>query len=90
MKVVDILIDYIKEENDRKSKVLDFHHPEKMRNLLDLDVPDQGVNLQQLIKDCAITLKYQVRTGEYQSNTSLLTPVDQGLCYHPQGPSANR
>lgn len=63
MKVVDILIDYIKEENDRSAKVLEFHHPEKMKTLLDLDVPDQGVNLQQLVHDCAVTLKYQVRTG---------------------------
>ncbi|XP_046682896.1 glutamate decarboxylase isoform X2 [Homalodisca vitripennis] len=63
LKVVEILIDYIKEENDRSSKVLDFHHPEKMKTLLDLDVPDQGVSLQQLVKDCAVTLKYQVRTG---------------------------
>lgn len=66
MKVVDILMDYIKDENDRSTKVLDFHHPEKMKNLLDLDVPDQGVTLQQLVKDCAITLKYQVRTGKYE------------------------
>lgn len=63
LKVVDILIDYIKEENDRNSKVLDFHHPDKMMKLLDLDLPERGVNLQQLVKDCAITLKYQVRTG---------------------------
>ncbi|XP_039299035.1 glutamate decarboxylase [Nilaparvata lugens] len=62
-KVVDILMDFIKETNDRNCKVLDFHHPDKMRKLLDLDVPDKGVELQQLIEDCAKTLKYQVRTG---------------------------
>lgn len=63
-KIVDILIDYIKEQNDRNTKVLDFHHPEKMKGLLDLEVPEQAINLQQLVKDCAVTLKYQVRTGQ--------------------------
>ena len=63
LKVVDILIDFIKETNDRNEKVLDFHHPDKMQNLLDLEIPDTGVTLQQLVKDCAVTLKYQVRTG---------------------------
>lgn len=62
-KVIDILMDFIKETNDRNCKVLEFHHPDKMRQLLDLDIPDQGLPLQQLIEDCAKTLKYQVRTG---------------------------
>lgn len=50
--------------NDRKEKILDFHHPEEMLNLLDLHIPDKGVSLQQLIHDCATTLKYQVKTGK--------------------------
>ncbi|XP_075218103.1 glutamate decarboxylase [Lycorma delicatula] len=62
-KVIDILMDFINETNDRNCKVLDFHHPDKMKQLLDLEVPDKGVALQQLIEDCAKTLKYQVRTG---------------------------
>lgn len=37
-----------------------------MKRLLDLDVPDRAVNLQQLIEDCATTLKYQVKTGKYR------------------------
>lgn len=63
-KVIDILMDYIKAQNDRNEKVLDFHHPEDMKLLLDLDVPDRAVSLQQLVEDCATTLKYQVKTGE--------------------------
>lgn len=50
--------------NDRNEKILDFHHPEEMQKLLDLRVPEKGVNLQQLIHDCATTLKYQVKTGK--------------------------
>lgn len=64
-RVIDILIDYVCIQNDRKEKVLDFHHPEEMAKLLSLDIPDDPVNLQQLIVDCATTLKYQVKTGEF-------------------------
>ncbi|KAL1512520.1 hypothetical protein ABEB36_002102 [Hypothenemus hampei] len=62
-KLIDILLDFIKATNDRNEKILDFHHPEEMQKLLDLRVPDHGVSLQQLIHDCATTLKYQVKTG---------------------------
>lgn len=64
-KVVDILLDFVRATNDRKEKILDFHHPEDMQKLLDLRVPDQGVSLQQLINDCSTTLKYQVKTGKF-------------------------
>lgn len=57
-------MDFVKASNDRKEKVLEFHHPEEMKRLLDLDVPETGLPLQQLIEDCATTLKYQVKTGE--------------------------
>lgn len=35
-----------------------------MQKLLDLRIPEQGLSLQQLINDCATTLKYQVKTGK--------------------------
>ncbi|XP_015115359.1 glutamate decarboxylase isoform X2 [Diachasma alloeum] len=63
MKVVDILLDFIKSTNDRNAKILDFHHPAEMVQLLDLEIPDTGLPLQQLLLDCATTLKYQVKTG---------------------------
>lgn len=63
-KVVDVLLDFVKATNDRQEKILDFHHPEDMIKLLDLKVPEEGVSLQQLIHDCATTLKYQVKTGK--------------------------
>lgn len=64
MKVVDILLDFIKSTNDRTAKVLDFHHPSEMMRLLDLEIPDSGLTLQQLLIDCSTTLKYQVKTGK--------------------------
>lgn len=65
LKVIDVLLDFVKATNDRNEKVLEFHHPEDMKRLLDLEVPDAAVPLQQLIQDCATTLKYQVKTGEF-------------------------
>lgn len=67
-KVIDILLDYVNACNDRNEKILDFHHPEEMKKLIDLELTDAPVPLQQLIVDCATTLKYQVKTGELQIN----------------------
>lgn len=64
MRVIDILLDYIKTQNDRNAKILEFRHPADMQRLLDLEIPDSGVTLQQLLLDCSTTLKYQVKTGE--------------------------
>ncbi|XP_059613482.1 glutamate decarboxylase [Phlebotomus argentipes] len=63
LKVIDILLDFIRVTNDRSEKVLDFHHPEEMKKLLQLEIPENPVCLQQLLADCATTLKYQVKTG---------------------------
>lgn len=62
--MADLLVDYVLVQNDRKEKILDFKHPEEMLQLLDMNLPDDPVNLQQLIVDCATTLKYQVKTGK--------------------------
>lgn len=64
LKIIDVLLDFVKASNDRNEKVLDFHHPEDMKRLLDLEIPDRAVTLQQLVEDCATTLKYQVKTGK--------------------------
>lgn len=71
MKVIDVLLDFIKSTNDRNEKVLEFHHPEDMKKLLQLEIPDSPVNLQQLIVDCAQTLKYQVKTGEFDKEDTI-------------------
>ncbi|XP_014240613.1 glutamate decarboxylase [Cimex lectularius] len=61
--LTNVLLDFVKETNDRNCKVLNFYHPEDLKNLLDLEIPDEGRSLQSLIDDCVKTLKYQVRTG---------------------------
>merc|ERR1712079_749515 len=61
--VVEILLDHITVQNDRSTKILDFHHPDQMKEVLDLELPDTPLNLDQLLVDCKDTLKYQVKTG---------------------------
>ncbi|XP_072389109.1 glutamate decarboxylase [Diabrotica undecimpunctata] len=75
-KIVDVLLDYVKQQNDRKEKILDFHHPEEMIKLLDLKIPEEGVSLGQLVHDCATTLKYQVKTGHPHFFNQLSTGLD--------------
>lgn len=77
--VVDVLLDFVKASNDRNEKVLEFHHPEEMKRLLDLDVPDSALPLQQLVQDCATTLKYQVKTGEYDGEMASNTAAVLGF-----------
>ena len=62
-KIVQILFDFLHETYDRSAKVLDFHHPEQLLEMLDLSLPNKAQNLDQLIADCKDTLKYQVKTG---------------------------
>ncbi|KAI1695530.1 pyridoxal-dependent decarboxylase conserved domain-containing protein [Ditylenchus destructor] len=61
--VAEILIDYIKEEYDAKSKVLEFHHPSEMAQIVDLSIPDKPMELTQLLQSCRDVLKLCVRTG---------------------------
>ena len=63
-RVVDILLDYVTKTNDRREKILDFHHPGQMKESLDLQIPDKPLNLDQLLVDCKDTLKYGVKTGQ--------------------------
>ena len=63
--VVELLLDYIRKSNDHSSKVLDFHHPQTLKEMMThcLDIPEQPQNIEQTLSDCKETLKYCVRTG---------------------------
>merc|ERR1712012_1293679 len=62
-RVVEILLDHITVQNDRTTKILDFHNPEQLKEVIDFAIPDEPLNLDQLLVDCKDTLKYQVKTG---------------------------
>jgi glutamate decarboxylase len=59
-----ILLDFIDKTNDRNEKILDFHHPDQLLEVMDMSLPDNPQNLDQLLTDCKDTLKYQVKTGK--------------------------
>ncbi|KAI6235473.1 Glutamate decarboxylase 1 [Aphelenchoides besseyi] len=61
--VVNVLFEYIKEQNDRSKKILEFHHPDEMKKLIDLSIPDKPLPLDSLIKSCQEVLKLGVKTG---------------------------
>ncbi|KAH0553695.1 hypothetical protein KQX54_003596 [Cotesia glomerata] len=81
-KVVDILLDYVKTQNDRNSKVLEFHHPADLMRILDLEIPDNGLTLQQLLIDCSTTLKYQ-HTPALNSPEIRYAAGDSWASFHP-------
>jgi len=64
--VVAILLDYIRASNDRKSLVVEFHHPTELRRILEhlLPVGQDHVGLNEILRECRETLKYCVRTGQ--------------------------
>lgn len=64
--IIRLSIEFIKQSNDRKEKVLDFKQPNLMLKILDLDITNEPKDLQQLIDDCDATFKNQVKMGEYR------------------------
>jgi glutamate decarboxylase len=70
--VVELCKKFIDESNDPKKKIVDFHQPDEMLKLMDFDIPDAPMNLESLVKDCELTLKYQVKTGQNESIIKIL------------------
>lgn len=64
--VFSVLLDYIRESNDRKSLVVDFHHPQELRQLIGhmLEVGSgDPLEPDKILDDCRVALHYCVRTG---------------------------
>jgi glutamate decarboxylase len=75
-KIVDILIDYVELSFNPDTPVLDFHRPDCLKQVMDVDITEEGQPLGQLITDCAKTLKYQVKTGHPRFLHQLSTGLD--------------
>ncbi|KAL7984570.1 hypothetical protein Chor_003140 [Crotalus horridus] len=77
--VVDIIFSYIKKAIDRKSKVLDFHHPHQLLEGLEgfnLELFDHPEPLEQILVDCRDTLKYGVKTAHPRYFNQLSSGLD--------------
>ena len=77
--VVEIMLDHITVQNDRTTKIVDFHSPDQLKEVIDFAIPDEPLNLDQLLVDCKDTLKYQVKTGKKMSLFSC------GVCHSRTG-----
>lgn len=53
----------IKDSTDRKHKVVDFKHPEELRQLLDFGIPQSGDGNKKLLQLCEDITKYSVKTA---------------------------
>ena len=76
---MEILLDHITVQNDRTTNILDFHSPDQLKEVIDFAIPDEPLNLDQLLVDCKDTLKYQVKTGMSEHLT-----LDYTLCVQDQ------
>uniref|UniRef100_A0A915EBV0 Uncharacterized protein n=1 Tax=Ditylenchus dipsaci TaxID=166011 RepID=A0A915EBV0_9BILA len=48
---------------NKSSKILEFHHPAEMSQIIDLGIPEKPMNLSQLLKCCEEVLRLGVKTG---------------------------
>ena len=55
--VVEILLDFINQSNDRDAVVVDFHHPSQITKAMDFSLPDYPLPLEQLVSDCRAALR---------------------------------
>ncbi len=63
-KVTELIKGSLREQEDRSSKVLEFHTPSELRKLVDVTLPDEGVEEDEIVDLCKKTLQYCVHVGE--------------------------
>ncbi|CAK8672296.1 glutamate decarboxylase 1-like [Clavelina lepadiformis] len=77
--VFDIMLKYIFKSYDRKSKILDFHHPHQFLQSIEgfsLELTGEAESLHQILVDCSDTLKYGVKTGHPRFFNQLSSGLD--------------
>ena len=62
-KVTVLIKDYLRQYEDRDSKVVEFHTPAELRELVDLSLPDEGVKEDEVVDLCKKALRYNVHVG---------------------------
>ncbi|GFO11402.1 glutamate decarboxylase 1 [Plakobranchus ocellatus] len=76
--LTELLTTYVQSEGDRSTKVLDFHHPHQLAEMMShcLEIHPEARDMEQLLSDCRETLKYCVKTGHPHFFNQLSTGVD--------------
>ncbi|XP_076071397.1 glutamate decarboxylase 1-like [Mytilus galloprovincialis] len=76
--LVRLLNNYLQSEHKRTSKVLDFHHPHQLKEIMEhcLKINKDPKSLEEVLSDCRETLKYCVKTGHPRFLNQLSTGLD--------------
>jgi glutamate/tyrosine decarboxylase-like PLP-dependent enzyme len=61
--VTALVKEYLTRYSDRSKKVIEFHTPEEISQLVDLTLPEQGLPDEDIIAQCKAVMKYSVQTG---------------------------
>ncbi|XP_060065967.1 glutamate decarboxylase 1-like [Ylistrum balloti] len=78
MELLDISLHHVSLSESRRHKVLDFHHPHQLHEIMEhcIELDENGRDLEQILSDCKETLKYCIRTGHPRFLNQLSTGMD--------------
>ncbi|XP_069120944.1 glutamate decarboxylase 1-like [Argopecten irradians] len=78
VELLNILLQYVSVSESRVHKVLDFHHPHQLHEMMGhcIELDENGRDLEQILSDCKETLKYCIRTGHPRFLNQLSTGMD--------------
>ena len=71
-KVTLLIKDYLHQFEERDSKVVEFHTPNELRKLVDLSLPEEGIEEDEIVDLCKKTLQYCVHVGMLKFNNLTL------------------
>ena len=79
-------------EVDRHLQTILILQPEQLKEVIDFGIPEEPLNLDQLLVDCKDTLKYQVKTGEDVTLAcdDVLKVTIESTCYQTQFPRPDK
>ena len=61
--VTGVIKDYLTTHQDRESEVIEFVKPSELRELVDMSVPENGVEESVIVQLVKTVLKYSAHTG---------------------------
>ena len=55
--------------------------PEQLKEVIDFGIPEDPLNLDQLLVDCKDTLKYQVKTGRREQLSIIVSSIMANISF---------
>lgn len=74
-KITNLMLNYIKKSQDRNEKILKFQFPQELKKKINLKINKEGVNLEQIFKDCLMVMDFLVKTAHPRN----FNQISQGL-----------